>query len=174
MSGTRSPREDRGSEFQQAMSDVTPLEDRDKVQRPKTLRRRRRRVDTDPEATAFEIDRLGERVEGIAPGVDRAHLRKLRNGEVKRDARLDLHGLSERDAKARVRDTLLRVHQEGGRCVLVIHGRGRHSPGEPVLKEALYEWLAEAPLGPLVMAFTNATGGDGGVGATYVLLRRGR
>ncbi len=156
------------------MSDVTPLQDRDKVQPPKTLRRRKRRADADPEAVAFEIDRLGERVEGIAPGVDRSHLRKLRNGEVARDARLDLHGLSESDAKARVRDTLLRVRDEGGRCVLVIHGRGRHSPAEPVLKEALYEWLAEPPLGPVVMAFTSATGGDGGVGATYVLLRQNR
>ena len=156
------------------MSDVTPLQDRDKVQPPKTLRRRKRRGDADPEAVAFEIDRLGERVEGIAPGVDRSHLRKLRNGEVARDARLDLHGLSESDAKARVRDTLLRVRGEGGRCVLVIHGRGRHSPAEPVLKEALYEWLAEPPLGATVMAFTSATGGDGGVGATYVLLRQNR
>ncbi len=156
------------------MSDVTPLQDRDKVQPPKTLRRRKRRADADPEAVTFEIDRLGERVEGIAPGVDRSHLRKLRNGEVARDARLDLHGLSESDAKARVRDTLLRVRDEGGRCVLVIHGRGRHSPAEPVLKEALYEWLAEPPLGPVVMAFTSATGGDGGVGATYVLLRQNR
>jgi DNA-nicking Smr family endonuclease len=56
--------------------------------------------------------------------------------------------------------------------VLVIHGRGRHSESEPVLKDALLEWLAQPPLGPLVLAFASATGGDGGVGATYVLLRR--
>jgi DNA-nicking Smr family endonuclease len=66
------------------------------------------------------------------------------------------------------------VHAEGGRCVLVIHGRGRHSEGEPVLKEALLEWLAEPPVASLVMAFASASGGDGGVGATYVLLRSER
>jgi DNA-nicking Smr family endonuclease len=44
---------------------------------------------------------------------------------------------------------------------------------EPVLKEALLEWLAEPPIGPKVLAFTSARGRDGGVGATYVLVRRG-
>ena len=63
---------------------------------------------------------------------------------------------------------------EGGRCVLVIHGRGRHSEAAPVLKEALLGWLAEPPVGSLVLAFSSARGGDGGVGATYVLLRRDR
>ena len=66
------------------------------------------------------------------------------------------------------------MHAEAGRCVLVIHGRGRHSETEPILKEALLGWLAEPPVGPLVLAFSNALGGDGGVGATYVLLRRER
>ena len=77
-------------------------------------------------------------------------------------------------ARALVHETLTRVQAEGGRCVLVIHGRGRHSETEPILKEALLGWLAEPPAGPLVMAFTSALGGDGGVGATYVLLRRER
>lgn len=159
------------------MADATPLDDRDKVQPPtppKTLRRRKRRVDADPAAVAFEVDRLGERVEGIAAGVDRKHLTGLRNGEIRRDARLDLHGQSEANARARVCDELLRAHGEGNRCVLVIHGRGRHSPGEPVLKEALFEWLQQPPLASIVMAFASAQGGDGGVGATYVLLRPNR
>ena len=56
----------------------------------------------------------------------------------------------------------------------MVHGRGRHSDAEPVLKEALLDWLAEPPLHQMVMAFASAAGGDGGVGATYVLLRRER
>jgi DNA-nicking Smr family endonuclease len=161
------------TEFEKAMSDTTPLEDRDQVRPPpKTLRRRRHRGDA--EGVQFEIDRLGERVEGIAPGTDRALLRRLRNGEIPRDARLDLHGLAAAGARARVHETIARTHAEGGRCVLVIHGRGRHSETEPILKEALLGWLAEPPVGPLVLAFSSALGGDGGVGATYVLLRRER
>lgn len=175
MSGREPPHDTDDSEFQQAMSDAKPLEDRDKLRdAPKTLRRRRRRVDPADQATAFEIDRLGERIEGIAPGIDRDVLRRLRSGEIARDARLDLHGLHATAARRQVHENLQRVHAEGGRCVLVIHGRGRHSEAEPVLKEALLEWLAEPPVAPLVMAFASAIGGDGGVGATYVLLRRER
>jgi DNA-nicking Smr family endonuclease len=168
------PQQDRDrTEFEKAMSDTTPLEDRDKVKPPpKTLRRRKRRAEA--EGVHFEIDRLGERHEGIAPGTDRALLRRLRNGEIPRDARIDLHGLLAAAARARVHETLGRVHAEGGRCVLVIHGRGRHSETEPILKEALLDWLAQPPVAPLVMAFSSALGGDGGVGATYVLLRRDR
>jgi DNA-nicking Smr family endonuclease len=43
-----------------------------------------------------------------------------------------------------------------------------------VLKEALPEWIAEPAVAPLVLAFATAAPGDGGVGATYVLLRRER
>ena len=169
----RPPGDRDGTEFEKAMSDTVPLEDRDKVRPPpKTLRRRRRRGEV--EGVQFEIDRLGERHEGSAPGTDRALLRRLRNGEIPRDARVDLHGLAAAAARARVHETLVRVQAEGGRCVLVIHGRGRHSETEPILKEALLGWLAEPPAGPLVMAFSSALGRDGGVGATYVLLRRER
>ena len=169
----RPPRDRDSTEFEKAMSDTNPLEDRDKVRPPpKTLRRRRRRGDD--EGVQFEIDLLGERQEGIAPGTDRALLRRLRNGEIPRDARIDLHGLTAAAARARLHETLTRVHAEDGRCVLVIHGRGRHSETGPILKEALLGWLAEPPVGPLVLAFSSALGRDGGVGATYVLLRRER
>lgn len=159
------------SGFREAMSDATPLEGREKqAPAPKTLRRRRRREDAS--GVRFAIDRIGERVEGIAPGIDRDWLRRLRNGEVPRDARVDLHGLDAVTARRAVRETLERMGEDGGRCALVVHGRGRHSEGEPVLKDALLDWLAEAPLGERVMAFTSARGGDGGVGATYVLVRK--
>ncbi len=71
-------------------------------------------------------------------------------------------------------EAIQQLRQKDGRCLLVIHGRGRNSEDGPVLKDRLFEWLAEAPVGPQVMAFCSATGGDGGVGATYVLLRRER
>ena len=75
-------------------------------------------------------------------------------------------------ARRRVHEVLTRTREAGGRCVLVIHGRGNRSEGGAVLKEALLEWLAEAPVVSQVLAFSSATGGHGGVGATYVLLRK--
>lgn len=166
--------DERGSEFRKAMAETTPFEDRDKRVRPKALRRRRSRLESEAGGVRFEIDRLGERIEGWAPGIDRAIRRKLRNAEFPLDARVDLHGLDAAAARRNVHETLGRVHAEGGRCVLVIHGRGHGSPDGPVLKEALTGWLAEPPSAARVLAFASAIGGHGGVGATYVLLRRER
>ncbi len=122
----------------------------------------------------FQVEHRGERREGIAEGIDRRHLLRLRRGETPVDFELDLHGLDQRDARRELRTALLEAFEEGARCVLVIHGRGHHSPLGPVLKEKLASWLEPPPLGPRVMAFASARPADGGAGATYVLLRRKR
>ena len=123
---------------------------------------------------AFEILRdEPERLEGIAPGIDRAHLKRLRRGEVPVDREVDLHGLEQPAARKAVREALVATKAEGGRCVRVIHGRGLHSEGgDAVLRGRLPGWLSEEPLASAVMAF--ATGQRERGGATYVLLRRRR
>ena len=62
----------------------------------------------------------------------------------------------------------------GVRCVLIVHGRGRHSGGAPVLREAVVKALTTAPTVDLVRAFCPARPADGGPGAMYVLLARAR
>ena len=70
-------------------------------------------------------------------------------------------------------NTLQITFRGGKRCVLLVHGRGLHSPDQlPVLKEALLGWLAGGRFGRLVLAFCSARPADGGAGALYVLLRR--
>lgn len=153
------------------MTGVRRLEDRERVlSRP--ARRARATGETAEAPVVFEITRSGERIEGRAPGIDRAHLRKLRAGKLPVEARVDLHGLRADDARDRVRAALIEAVEAGLRCVLVIHGRGRGSADGPVLKSALPGWLALPPLGASVMAFASAPPGDGGAGATVVLLRR--
>jgi DNA-nicking Smr family endonuclease len=107
-------------------------------------------------------------------GIDRAHLRRLRRGEVRPELTVDLHGLTLRDARREVRTALARALSEGKRCVMVVHGRGLHSEQGPVLKKRLVRWLGEPPHGGRVMAFASAPARRGGGGATYVLLRRRR
>lgn len=120
----------------------------------------------------FPVD--GEPRCGLARGVDRRHLDALRRGRVEEDADLDLHGLDAREARALVRAALREAWEQGWRCVRVIHGRGRHSPAGPVLREALPDWLAEPPLRARILAFAPAPPARGGPGATLVLLRRRR
>lgn len=122
----------------------------------------------------FDVVTSGERIEGLAPGIDRAHLRRLRSGEIAIERRVDLHGLSARAARTEVRRALLDAFEAAERCVLVVHGRGMHSPEGPVLKAFLLKWLTEPTLARSVMAFASARPRDGGAGATYVLLRRRR
>lgn len=124
--------------------------------------------------SAFEILRdEPERFEGVAPGIDRAHLRRLRRGEVPPDEEVDLHGLDRKQARHALHAALQRAIDEGGRCVRVIHGRGVHSAdGSSVLRAGLARWLAEPPYADRVMAFATGLGERGG--ATYVLLRRRR
>jgi len=131
-------------------------------------------VPADPpeQPVEFEVARVGERVEGRAPGIDRKHLRRLRSGGIRVDVRVDLHGLHAPEAREALREALIGVAEAGLRCALVVHGRGHHSEVGPVLKRELLRWLAEPPLGRWVMAFASATPEDGGAGATYVLLRR--
>ena len=120
------------------------------------------------------MTREGERVHGLAAGVDRRHLQRLRSGEVEPDRDLDLHGLQAREAREDVTFELRDAYAEGDRCVRIVHGRGLRSAGGPVLKDAVVEWLQEPPLAPLVMAFASAPPPWGGAGALVVLLRRRR
>jgi DNA-nicking Smr family endonuclease len=170
------PEAERAADWQATVGEATPIEGRDQLQppppAPKTVRRRKGGAPA--EGAVFAIQRIGEQVEGKASGADDALLRKLRNGEFPADVRVDLHGLQAPAARRAVHEAIQRLHAQGKRCALIVHGRGRHSETEPVLKEALYEWLAEPPVGERVLAFTSARGRDGGVGATYVLLRRSR
>jgi len=123
---------------------------------------------------ALRVEQHGETHQGLAVGVDRRHLKRLQAGTIPAEWELDLHGLTAAEARSDLRRTLAAAHEEGVRCVLVIHGRGRHSELGPVLKEELPAWLDAPPLSRLVMAFASARPEDGGSGASYVLLRRRR
>lgn len=113
-------------------------------------------------------------MQGLAKGVDRAHLRRLSRGEVEVDLELDLHGLDQKEARMLLRATIREAYDEGDRCILVIHGRGKGSPDGAVLRSALPGWLKEAPIDRLVMALASARPEDGGPGSSYLLLRRRR
>ncbi len=122
----------------------------------------------------FEVSRSGERCEGIARGIDRAHLTRLRRGELRVERRVDLHGLTAAEAQRELAGELADAFAAGERCVLVIHGRGLHSDAEPVLRDGVVSWLTSGRSAARVMAFVSALPRDGGPGASYVLLRRAR
>jgi DNA-nicking Smr family endonuclease len=121
----------------------------------------------------FEVEDDGARVEGRRIDVPFDALRRLRRGLLPIDARIDLHGSSARQARVELELFLRTMRSRGERCVLVIHGKGEHSPdGAGVLRGEIAAWLSQSAASQHVAAFATARGGDGGEGAVYVLLRR--
>jgi DNA-nicking Smr family endonuclease len=93
---------------------------------------------------------------------------KLRKGHWSIQRQLDLHGLRRDEAREALGDFIRQNHQQGQRCVRVVHGKGHGSPGrEPVLKAKVQRWLAQRKE---VIAFAQAAGPQGGAGALIVLL----
>ena len=123
----------------------------------------------------FELTETEEYVEGARGGLDPRLVSRLRRGEFSTQAHIDLHGMTQPDAKAALTEFIIDSVRKGRRAVLVVHGRGLRSPGgQPVLKHATAQWLSHGTIGGYVLAFTTARAYDGGAGAVWVLLRRER
>lgn len=90
------------------------------------------------------------------------------------DARLDLHGLYQAEAHARLLRFLKTQQNRGARVVLVITGKGMSGGERGVLRRMVPIWLAESALRDVVIGFSEASVAHGGAGALYVRLRRER
>jgi DNA-nicking Smr family endonuclease len=124
---------------------------------------------------AFELTETEEYVEGTRLGIDPRLVSRLRRGDFSMQAHIDLHGMTQSDAKAALTEFMLDSVRKGRRAVLVVHGRGLRSPGgRAVLKHATAQWLSHGTIGGYILAFTTARMYDGGAGAVWVLLRRAR
>jgi DNA-nicking Smr family endonuclease len=115
--------------------------------------------------------------------LDRQTARKLERGRLAVGARLDLHGMRQRDAHAALRRFLKAAQGKGHRHVLVITGKGaagdaRRSFYEEdergVLRQAVPHWLVQPDLAEVVLSFSEAPRRLGGEGALYVRLRKPR
>lgn len=116
---------------------------------------------------------------------DKRRARKLRSGRGDIERRIDLHGMTQREAHAALRRFLFKCHGEGIRLALVITGKGAprkrssdahgwedREPG--ILKRQVPQWLAEPDIRAIVVSYTTAAVQHGGEGALYVHLRRTR
>jgi len=97
--------------------------------------------------------------------------RELRNGQIRWQARLDLHGYKPDYACDALCQFIDQQIQADYRCLLIIHGKGGHHGEAPILKNKVNTWLRQLPQ---VLAFHSALPRDGGAGALYVLLKRQR
>jgi DNA-nicking Smr family endonuclease len=102
--------------------------------------------------------------------VSESTFRRLRRGQIARSAELDLHGMTQAEARLALNEFLAESRALGLQCVRVVHGKGRGSGDRgPVLKAAVNRWLRRTGT---VRAFCSARRPDGGTGAVYALLDR--
>lgn len=122
-------------------------------------------------------------------GIDRRSKQKLLRGNVDIDARIDLHGSSQIEARTRLKNFLVSSRIKGAEFVLVITGKGA-SPytnhilhgeenysapeREGVLRQHLPLWIKEGEFSELVSGFQPAHPKHGGGGAFYLKLRRSK
>jgi DNA-nicking Smr family endonuclease len=110
--------------------------------------------------------------------LQRRQKQRLARGVEPIDARLDLHGKTQREAHAALLRFLRRAQTDGARFVLVITGKGTPARDNwierGVLKRQVPLWLQLPEFRPYVTAFEQAHVGHGGEGALYVRLRRQR
>lgn len=117
---------------------------------------------------------------GPGRAVDPAIHRKLRRGRLEIDGRIDLHGMTQAEAREALHRYLSSRAARGDRTILVITGKGARSEADYVaamtergiLRTMLPIWLSEPGLAPLVSGWSPAARGHGGEGAWYVRLRR--
>jgi DNA-nicking Smr family endonuclease len=113
--------------------------------------------------------------------LDRQTARRLERGRVAVEARLDLHGMRQREAHAALRKFLKWAVAKDYRHVLVITGKGAEpdawasfykEEARGVLRASVPRWLAAPDLAHIVLSYSEAPRRLGGEGALYVRLRR--
>ncbi|PPR78769.1 MAG: hypothetical protein CFH06_00663 [Alphaproteobacteria bacterium MarineAlpha3_Bin5] len=102
--------------------------------------------------------------------LDKRTKARIGKGLMRFTAKLDLHGLTQNEARSCLERFLFKHRDLDGQLVLVITGKGRNKPG--VLRDSLPSWLSEYPINQFVRAYSYAHPKNGGDGAFYVALRR--
>lgn len=98
----------------------------------------------------------------VRPGYSHYELKKLRRGDYVPDLFLDLHGLTQLQAKQELGAMIAACKREHVHCACVMHGHGKH-----ILKQQTPLWLAQHPD---VLAFHQAPKEWGGSAAVLLLV----
>ncbi len=179
--------EDEEELFRKAMEGVREIKEFREIPYKSPVRRPQRIPTTDNQylqiladivsgRRSIEISKTQEYREWVNPDYQDLFLepenisRLLHQGRFSVQDSIDLHGLTTPEAKDAVEAFLRHCRKEGLRCVKIIHGRGLRSPRGPVLKEAVLYWLRR-DFRKWIIAYATAKAVDGGLGATYILLK---
>jgi DNA-nicking Smr family endonuclease len=118
----------------------------------------------------FDVRDDGHVMQGVRRGFEDL-LGELEKARLPIHDTLDLHGLGTEEARRLLVAFCRKARGRARRVVLVVHGKGAHSPGgRGVLRDEIADWLSSPPLAEHVLCFATASGRHGGAGAVYVLV----
>ncbi len=175
-----------GSEFEESMLDVVPLDHthaRVSARQKDTARIRSNLRQIRENATTANQDRTrkplipidirlvdpDEWVEWKCSGVQPYLMQKLKRGDYKAQGKLDLHQQSLPQAAKQIHRFIENSVQSQLRTVLVVHGLGYQSKPPAQMKSHVAYWLEDHPK---VNAFVTAPRQMGGAGATLIFLKK--
>lgn len=127
---------------------------------------------SNPASVAAPV-RIDQTTEGpyalfVRSGVSKSTLKKLRNGLLRIEESIDLHGMRSQQATRALQIFLEESLEHGYECIEIVHGKGQRSEqAGGILKPMTIHWLKQRPE---VLAFCSAIPSHGGSGATCVLL----
>ncbi len=110
---------------------------------------------------------LDSQIESVKHTNDNALFKKLKKGQFLIDDSIDLHGLTIKQARDQLAIFLAQSQLRQYTCLLIIHGKGNHSPHGAKLAARVRKWLE---IHPSIRAFINAPKALGGNGASVCVL----
>jgi len=106
---------------------------------------------------------------GLPQVLERNQDKKTRRGRVVIDAKIDLHDMTQAQARPALHKAIIRASNRNHKCVLVITGKGIR--GEGVLRRNFVNWIKAPHIRPLIATYAQAHVRHGGSGAWYVFLK---
>ncbi len=114
-----------------------------------------------------------ETIEYSKPGIQHKQLLQLKKGKIPISASIDLHEKNRIEARELLVHCIYNAQQNHHKCIKIVHGKGNSTPENiyPIMKNYTYSLLKKHQE---VLAFCSAKYNDGGTGAVYVLLKKGK
>ena len=95
---------------------------------------------------------------GNTDNIDRRTAEKFKRGEFAIERRLDLHGMTEKEAFAAVDEFVRKAYMQKCRCLLIVTGKGLNREDDAwyekkgILKDCVPNWLNGPELRPLILS----------------------
>ena len=168
-------------DFLHELGDVKPLKPDDRVslqQTQQALEKQMRRealLAQQPADSPLSFDNVqpvkpDDFLEYKQAGIQDGVFKNMRLGKYPIEQKISLAGLSLRESSQTLYHKISGAHERGVRMLLIQHGKGEHSRPFPALKKSyVNHWLPQLNT---VIAFHTAQPMHGGLGATYVLLKK--